>query len=104
VICIGNCIVDETRCAAYEEIRGRQPGQRLRSRVSPVRDESGKVVAYLMVVCDITETVAHEREINRRRQAARFGELAASLAHEIKKTSYGYSGYRRHSDSTAQSE
>jgi hypothetical protein len=48
--------------------------------------------------------VAHEREINRRRQAARFGELAASLAHEIKKTSYGYSGYRRHSDSTAQSE
>src|SRR5262245_5365727 len=57
----------ETGRAEYEEISGKQPGQRLRSRVSPVHDESGKVVAYLMVVRDITETVAHEREINRRK-------------------------------------
>src|SRR5262249_51359455 len=72
--------IGEACCATYEEIKGKQPGQRLRSRVSPVRDVSGKIVAYLMVVRDITETVAHEREINRRQQAARFGELAASLA------------------------
>src|SRR5215813_2144628 len=82
----------ETGCAAYEEIRGKRPGQRLRSRVSPVRDESGKTVAYLMVVRDITEIVAHEREINRRQQAARFGELAASLAHEIKNPLAGIQG------------
>jgi PAS domain S-box-containing protein len=82
----------ETRLAAYEEIRGKQPGQRLRSRVSPVRDEAGKIVAYLMVVRDITETVAHEREINRREHASRFGELAASLAHEIKNPLAGIQG------------
>src|SRR6266498_3936990 len=70
--------IDETGCAAYEEIRGKQPGQRLRSRMSPVRD--------------ITETVAHEREVNRRQQAARFGELAASLAHEIKNPLAGIQG------------
>ncbi|HEY6399813.1 MAG TPA: ATP-binding protein [Blastocatellia bacterium] len=84
--------IDETGYAAYEEIRGNQPGQRLRSRVSPMRDDSGKVVAYLMVVRDITETVAHEREINRREHAARFGELAASLAHEIKNPLAGIQG------------
>jgi two-component system, NtrC family, sensor histidine kinase AtoS len=84
--------IDETGCAAYEEIRGKQPGQRLRSRMSPVRDDSGKIVAYLLMARDITETVAHEREINRRQQAARFGELAASLAHEIKNPLAGIQG------------
>jgi PAS domain S-box-containing protein len=82
----------ETGRAEYEEISGKHPGQRLRSRVSPVRDDSGKIIAYLMAVRDITETVAHERENNRRQHAARFGELAASLAHEIKNPLAGIQG------------
>jgi PAS domain S-box-containing protein len=82
----------ETGRAEYEEISGKHPGQRLRSRVSPVRDDSGKIIAYLMVVRDITETVARERENNRRQHAARFGELAASLAHEIKNPLAGIQG------------
>src|SRR5215467_6754260 len=35
----------ETGYAASEEISGKRPGQRLRSRVSPVRDETGSAVA-----------------------------------------------------------
>jgi signal transduction histidine kinase len=82
----------ETGRSEYEEISGKHTGQRLRSRVSPVLDESGKIIAYLMMVRDITETVAHEREVNRRQQSARFGELAASLAHEIKNPLAGIQG------------
>jgi len=81
------CVLDsggETGCVAYEEISSRRPGRRLRSRVSLARDDSGKIVAYLLVVRDIAETVAREREINHRQQTARFGELAAILAHELK--------------------
>ncbi len=83
---------DKTGCAASAEIRGAHPGQRLRLRVSPIRDGSGNVGAYLMVAHDITEMVASERETNRRRQAARFGDLAASLAHEIKNPLAGIQG------------
>ncbi len=75
-----------------EEISGRRPGQRLRTRVTPARDDSGMIVAYVIVARDITETVAQEREINRRQHAARFGELAASLAHEIKNPLAGIQG------------
>jgi PAS domain S-box-containing protein len=82
----------ETGSTAYEEVSGKRPKQRLRLRVSPVRDKPGSIVAYLMVAQDITETVAHEREINRRKQAARFGELAAILGHEIKNPLAGIQG------------
>ncbi|MFN0109392.1 MAG: two-component system sensor histidine kinase NtrB [Blastocatellia bacterium] len=77
---------------ASEEIIGRQPGQRLRSRVSPVRDSDGKVTAFVMVVRDVTDVVAHERRLARVEQLARLGELAAGLAHEIKNPLAGIQG------------
>ena len=45
-----------------------------------------------MVVRDITDTIAHEREIARVEQRARFGALAAGLAHEIKNPLAGIQG------------
>ena len=69
--------------ATSEELDGLRAGQRLRARFSSVRDEQGSITAHVMVVRDITDTIAHEREIARVEQRARFGELAAGLAHEI---------------------
>lgn len=75
-----------------EELQGTYRGRRLRARVSPVRDEQGKVVAFIMVVRDITSVVAQERELARIEQLSRFGELAAGLAHEIKNPLTGIQG------------
>jgi PAS domain S-box-containing protein len=82
----------QTQEPASEELRGRTPGQRLRARISPVRNEAGVVVAYVMVVRDITDVVARERELARVEQLARLGELAAGLAHEIKNPLAGIQG------------
>ncbi len=75
-----------------EEICGRQAGQRLRSRVSPVHDDAGKIIAFVMIVRDITDIVAREKELSRVEQIARFGELSAGLAHEIKNPLAGIKG------------
>jgi PAS domain S-box-containing protein len=86
-------IASQTQNAvASEDICGRHPGQRLRSRVSPVRDADGKIKAFVMVVRDVTDVVAHERDLARVEQLARFGELAAGLAHEIKNPLAGIQG------------
>jgi PAS domain S-box-containing protein len=81
-----------TGTAAAEEISGRNPGQRLRARISPVRDVSGQTIACVMVVRDVTDLVLREREQTRIEQIARLGELVAGLAHEIKNPLAGIQG------------
>ena len=81
-----------TGSAAAEEISGRNPGQRLRARVSPVRDVGGQIIAFVMVVRDVTDVALREREQSRIEQIARLGELVAGLAHEIKNPLAGIQG------------
>ncbi len=82
----------QTGAVTSEEIQGRLPDQRLRARVSPLRDETGQVIAFVMVIRDITDVVVRERELARIEQIARFGELSAGLAHEIKNPLAGIQG------------
>lgn len=81
-----------TREEVREEISGRLPGQRLLARVSQVLDDDGVIMARVMVVRDITDIIAQEREMSRVEHLARFSELAAGLAHEIKNPLAGIQG------------
>jgi signal transduction histidine kinase len=64
----------------------------LRARLTPVIDREGRATAFLVVVREINDVSAREREIARVEQRARFGELAAGLAHEIKNPLAGIQG------------
>lgn len=75
-----------------EEINSTFQGKRLRARVSPVRNQQGETIGFLMVIRDITSVVAQERELSRIEHLSRFGELAAGLAHEIKNPLAGIQG------------
>jgi PAS domain S-box-containing protein len=73
-------------------IPGIKPGHHLRARYAPARDSLGQITGYVVVICEINELSAREREIARLEQRARFGELAAGLAHEIKNPLAGIQG------------
>ncbi|MEW6736964.1 MAG: ATP-binding protein [Acidobacteriota bacterium] len=75
-----------------EEINGQRAGQRLRLRVSPLRDPSGRVIAFVIVIRDVTDVIQREREFAQIKQLSVIGELAAGLAHEIKNPLAGIQG------------
>lgn len=66
--------------------------QRLRTTLVALSEENGDLFGYLLVLRDSSGAVAHEREIARAEQLARLGELAASLAHEIRNPLAGIQG------------
>lgn len=65
---------------------------RLRTRLIPLHESNGELSGYILILRDSTGTVSHEREIARAEQLARLGELAASLAHEIRNPLAGIQG------------
>lgn len=86
---IKNC---KTHRCENELISGKWSKPHFRTRSSPVYSDKGEVIAYVMVVRDITHQLHQEYEIARAQQLALIGELAASLAHEIKNPLAGIQG------------
>lgn len=62
------------------------------SRWALIRDEFGKAKSILVINTDITEKKGLEAELFRAEQLSLIGELAASLAHEIKNPLAGIQG------------
>lgn len=59
---------------------------------TPIRNEAGEMVGSSAIVKDITQLKKIESQLSRAEQLASMGELAASLAHEIKNPLAGIKG------------
>jgi two-component system sensor histidine kinase PilS (NtrC family) len=60
--------------------------------VSVLRGEDGRAAGYVTIFQDVTSVVQLEQELRRRERLAAVGELAASLAHEIRNPLAAISG------------
>lgn len=59
---------------------------------SPLRDEHGQTVGWTAILRDVTEQTRVEHELSRASSLAMLGELAATVAHEIKNPLAGIHG------------
>ena len=69
----------------YETLRVDKSGRSIdvSLTISPIRNESGEVIAISKSVRDITERIQAERALRNNERLATTGRLAASIAHEI---------------------
>ena len=103
---------DETRILAtiargeriehFETVRVRKGGERIEVSltISPVRDESGKIIGAAKIARDITQQKKAERALHTSERLAAVGRLAATVAHEINNplaavTNFVYLGKQR---------
>jgi two-component system, NtrC family, sensor histidine kinase PilS len=85
--------IGQTRMRARLPLRG--PGgepRHLGIAVSILRGESGGAGGYVAIFQDVTGVVQMEQELRRRERLAGVGELAASIAHEIRNPLAAISG------------
>jgi len=73
------------RIEHFETIRVTKSGQRLNVSltVSPIKDETGKVIGAAKILRNITERKQTEDALRRAEKLAATGQLAATIAHEI---------------------
>ncbi len=73
------------RIEHFETIRVRKDGERMNISltVSPIRDESGKVIGAAKIARDVTQQKKLEAAIQTSERLASVGRLAATVAHEI---------------------
>jgi len=73
------------RIEHFETVRVRKNGERIQVSltISPVKDESGRVIGAAKIVRDITENKKIEDALRLNERLASVGRLAATIAHEI---------------------
>lgn len=78
----------------YETVRISRDGRRLAMNISStaIRDKSGKIVGRSAILRDMTKLKRLQADLVRSQSLAAVGELAATVAHEIKNPLAGISG------------
>lgn len=73
------------RIEHFETVRVRKDGERLNVSltISPVRNQTGKIIGVAKIVRDITRQKKLEENLHTSEKLAAVGRLAASIAHEI---------------------
>jgi PAS domain S-box-containing protein len=73
------------RIEHFETVRLRKDGERLNVSltISPVRNETGKIIGVAKIARDITQQKKLEENLHTSEKLAAVGRLAASIAHEI---------------------
>jgi PAS domain S-box-containing protein len=90
------------RIEHFETVRVRKGGERIEVSltISPVRDETGKIIGAAKIARDITQQKKAERALHTSERLAAVGRLAATVAHEINNplaavTNFVYLGKQR---------
>lgn len=83
---LGQRIRGEKPIRSWETVHARKDGSDLQVLVtlSPVRDSDGGLIGTSAVIKDVTHLKRLERELIRSERMAAVGELASSIAHEVK--------------------
>jgi signal transduction histidine kinase len=64
-------------------IKGERRERYFRDHTFPIHDEKGNVTSVILLVEDVTEKLAFERELRQTQKLEAIGQLAAGIAHEI---------------------
>lgn len=78
-------IASGQRIEHYETVRVKKNGERLHVSltISPVRDDSGRIIGAAKIARDITQQRTTENALRTSERLASVGRLAATIAHEI---------------------